>query len=118
YIHETTRGLSIMGFFLLFSFYNVIGDEVRLIDEYILPLHDALPISGARGDDDRRVTGLAVAFDAGREVVGFHCEGVVDRDRTRRSEEHTTELQSRENHVCYHILEKKKLYKGTIEKQR
>src|SRR5207302_10314092 len=93
-----------------------------------LSLHDALPIFG---------DGVRVAVDgeldpgvAGRaDVVGGQIEplrrGVdlergagaragpeqlaeVDLDRRARSEEHTSELQSRENLVCRLLLEKKK----------
>src|SRR5690606_40846728 len=65
---------------------------------------------------------LAVPVDegaqAGRQAVGEHlddpAEGVavlaarVDLLDHRRSEEHTSELQSRENLVCRLLLEKKK----------
>src|SRR5207302_8797308 len=73
---------------------------------YTLSLHDALPIfsrsdarSGAesrrgRGDRDRT---RRVVFPADRAAFGV-----------RRSEEHTSELQSRENLVCRLLLEKKK----------
>src|SRR6266700_6578337 len=36
------------------------------------------------------------------------------RDHARRSEEHTSELQSRENLVCRLLLEKKKKHKATL----
>src|SRR6266511_2649670 len=63
---------------------------------YTLSLHDALPISG-----DRRLVRrhrLGVAAEASQQVG-------ADR---MRSEEHTSELQSRENLVCRLLLEKKK----------
>src|SRR5690606_41386669 len=79
---------------------------------YSLPLHDALPISAPRSRAD-----LRVAPAAGRGVRRRH-EGargrrgvgrVEDRAPDRhRSEEHTSELQSRENLVCRLLLEKKK----------
>src|SRR5436309_15923964 len=40
--------------------------------------------------------------------VGARLERVDVRDRAQRSEEHTSELQSRENLVCRLLLEKKK----------
>src|SRR5690349_24034621 len=82
---------------------------------YALSLHDALPICG----DDRR--GGAGAAELGPAGL---TEGVVHRDaRLRvgdrgdvgdgagvaRSEEHTSELQSRRDPVCRLLPEKKKL---------
>src|SRR5436309_13672779 len=72
---------------------------------YTLSLHDALPIwlapAGAgvlRKRDDRRPVGHRARARARR--------GVRRRGRPR-SEEHTSELQSRENLVCRLLLEKK-----------
>src|SRR5690606_41517369 len=45
--------------------------------------------------------------DHGRVVRGIHGRAV--RVRRRRSEEHTSELQSRENLVCRLLLEKTKV---------
>src|SRR5690349_24142360 len=78
---------------------------------YTLSLHDALPIFGQDRDlfrPDRR--------DAGRRPPGA---GAAARDRALgavarplppavRSEEHTSELQSRRHLVCWPLLEKKK----------
>src|SRR5438067_9075015 len=74
---------------------------------YTLSLHDALPISA----DDRL---LAVAGTGDQDVARLprDCERNLDapRDsaRTGRSEEHTSELQSRFDLVCRLLLEKKK----------
>src|SRR5690606_39660281 len=77
------------------------------------------------------ITCLARSFEA-YAVVGFHADnneplraatGVFVRlpnvgdDRTKhsiRSEEHTSELQSRENLVCRLLLEKKNTYRNLI----
>src|SRR5690606_41145939 len=69
---------------------------------YTLSLHDALPICGAAPlviveDELRRRQLLLMRDDRPRAVI--HVE---------RSEEHTSELQSRENLVCRLLLEKKK----------
>src|SRR5690625_7129124 len=40
----------------------------------------------------------------------YRCATVPDRSRPGRSEEHTSELQSRGHLVCRLLLEKKKLY--------
>src|SRR5690349_24030113 len=71
------------------------------IEIYTLSLHDALPIWWRRhpcrrdGDD-------AAAFSARRAWCG--------PNRCQRSEEHTSELQSRRDLVCRLLLEKKKHY--------
>src|SRR5690606_42152717 len=77
-----------------------------------LSLHDALPISGSgprrpptraaphrrRGRPHRRLAARGSGFG----------DRVQARAERRRSEEHTSELQSRENLVCRLLLEKKK----------
>src|SRR5439155_23268372 len=75
-------------------------------DIYTLSLHDALPILRehehlfvvlelvARGSPARRVPG----FDVARQITA-----------RPRSEEHTSELQSRGHLVCRLLLEKKKI---------
>src|SRR5437868_7296845 len=66
---------------------------------YTLSLHDALPISAARGQHEPP-----------------HLVGPPAEVRRLRSEEHTSELQSRFDLVCRLLLEKKKK-KNTTEKQ-
>src|SRR5690606_42068682 len=88
---------------------------------YTLSLHDALPISGysritieppsqARLDVVKPLRGvhsgvIAPAIAAGKlgNEIGTHLPLIGER-----SEEHTSELQSRENLVCRLLLEKKK----------
>src|SRR5690625_5950765 len=63
---------------------------------YTLSLHDALPIS-------------PVSAAARRENRGHRCSFCISGMRTvLRSEEHTSELQSRGHLVCRLLLEKKK----------
>src|SRR6266436_10067358 len=76
--------------FFFFFFFN----DTATTEIYTLSLHDALPISGGRG----RTTG---GFE-------FHHHG------HRRSEEHTSELQSRLHLVCRLLLEKKKKIQNQI----
>src|SRR5690606_41777944 len=77
---------------------------------YTLSLHDALPIYG---DHRRGRSGESGGAAAARPDPGADGGGQLrprqpgDRLR-RRSEEHTSELQSRENLVCRLLLEKKK----------
>src|SRR5688572_33034199 len=90
--------------FLLFFFFN----DTATTEIYTLSLHDALPI--------------LVLFEprtelgGGGEVDRFHsvilardCSASTGRSAAgRRSEEHTSELQSQSNLVCRLLLEKKK----------
>src|SRR5690606_41461089 len=78
---------------------------------YTLSLHDALPISrmalGSRriGQiDDMRPVGRWMGKPVDSSVVGHALQTGPIR---MRSEEHTSELQSRENLVCRLLLEKK-----------
>src|SRR5690606_41834348 len=94
---------------------------------YTLSLHDALPICGLGsllgqrlhfgGDHGEAAARLAGTrrLDRGveRQQVGLAGNGVDQFDHVadpcRRSEEHTSELQSCENLVCRLLLEKKKV---------
>src|SRR5690606_41300647 len=91
-------------------------------ETYTLSLHDALPIcaggagdrpAGRRPDHHLRVLALDVPDQhparRGRVRRGL-AAGRLDRradPAAARSEEHTSELQSRENLVCRLLLEKK-----------
>src|SRR5690606_41799311 len=71
---------------------------------YTLSLHDALPISG-----DRVLRRVAVADPDPRIRASAAAAARPGARRAHpRSEEHTSELQSRENLVCRLLLEKKK----------
>src|SRR5690625_6547582 len=80
---------------------------------YTLSLHDALPISPRRRPRDAR-PGPASAWSSPRprrrsgSRDGRGGGRALRRTRTRRSEEHTSELQSRGHLVCRLLLEKKK----------
>src|SRR5688572_32322256 len=77
-------------------------------DDYTLSLHDALPIfsrssAATRKPLPRSLNSLMAAsrfFAIGDKLVSG---GII-----RRSEEHTSELQSQSNLVCRLLLEKKK----------
>src|SRR2546422_8779180 len=76
-------------------------NDTATTEIYTLSLHDALPIYIARAEE------------AGRpRLVGEHRAHVplprIQLGRRRRSEEHTSELQSRLHLVCRLLLEKKK----------
>src|SRR5256885_12793753 len=76
----------------VFFFFN----DTATTEIYTLCLHDALPISHPRDH-----LGIAELRDAAPEVALG--------ERLRRSEEHTSELQSPCNLVCRLLLEKKTL---------
>src|SRR3712207_7133293 len=100
-------------FYDIFFFNDTAATEI-----YTLSLHDALPIStrrmevvirGALGtgrpDEDLELVGGqrdALLVTRGAELGDHVCR------RERRSEEHTSELQSRQYIVCRLLLEKKK----------
>src|SRR3989442_2012528 len=79
-----------------FFFFN----DTATTEIYTLSLHDALPISPAR-----RIVRHGVARVDHDRDVGDGQPGIRRRER---SEEHTSELQSRPHLVCRLLLEKKK----------
>src|SRR2546429_4430602 len=85
-----------------FFFFN----DTATTEIYTLSLHDALPISEL--DVDLLLQGLKQACAAAGERSGV--EFLIDDSRgsEKRSEEHTSELQSRPQLVCRLLLEKKK----------
>src|SRR5206468_12530108 len=107
---DTVSILVIINYYFLFSFicqylfylfFFFFFNDTATTEIYTLSLHDALPIyraqprqGGVPGQPDRgRLT---------RSVSSAH-----------RSEEHTSELQSRSDLVCRLLLEKKKKKKKT-----
>src|SRR3712207_8945846 len=97
-------------------------NDTATTEIYTLSLHDALPIfaldeahvgpdePGRVGEEqgpDHVDRGRQGARDSGRQVT----EQEVDVDvPAERSEEHTSELQSRQYLVCRLLLEKKKIF--------
>src|SRR5690606_40857389 len=69
---------------------------------YTLSLHDALPICFGRLSANPSIH-TTIWFVHPSKRAGSDADSCVDR-----SEEHTSELQSRENLVCRLLLEKKK----------
>src|SRR5438445_9009001 len=89
---------------------------------YTLSLHDALPISKfkvtiaanvAVGIHDVRLINKWGISNPRAFVVGDLAE-VTEKEPNNRSEEHTSELQSRQYLVCRLLLEKKKTYKYIV----
>src|SRR5690349_25039548 len=93
---------------LLFFFFN----DTATTEIYTLSLHDALPISWAETERTLEALhqargGVMISLEFVNPLTGspavstFACE-------MHRSEEHTSELQSRRDLVCRLLLEKKK----------
>src|SRR5690625_7937089 len=76
---------------------------------FTLSLHDALPISMMARV--RSPAGVSTDFWA---VIAPLPRFAERRPRIRRSEEHTSELQSRGHLVCRLLLEKKKPYRSSL----
>src|SRR2546422_11216295 len=90
----------LMRFFPLFFFFN----DTATTEIYTLSLHDALPIlrrqalhEGGREDPERMLETAEDHFGLPTPSLAYW-----------RSEEHTSELQSRLHLVCRLLLEKKK----------
>src|SRR5436309_14888109 len=80
---------------LFFSFHHTATTQI-----YTLSLHDALPIWYSRRSSIVPPSSIPTRATP-------HC--IVSTASNTRSEEHTSELQSRENLVCRLLLEKKKI---------
>src|SRR2546422_3947172 len=88
-------------FFSFFFFFN----DTATTEIYTLSLHDALPICNAKGIWQDLVDGYGFAggYQSVKRFIRQH------RGKSSpRSEEHTSELQSRLHLVCRLLLEKKK----------
>src|SRR5699024_11799454 len=99
-----------MYFWSLLALYSVLFHHTPTTGIYTLSLHDALPIwemSGHPVQPDRQ--SLAVAgVHQGTEILR-----AAEAAGRGRSEEHTSELQSRFDLVCRLLLEKKKGHKNS-----
>src|SRR3712207_7497241 len=95
----------------IFFFFN----DTATTEIYTLSLHDALPISDRPGVDGPGMRGprlqrLRPARTGPSRRLGPHPadHDPLGRPALPRSEEHTSELQSRQYLVCRLLLEKKK----------
>src|SRR6266436_10233702 len=90
-----------MSVFVLLNFFFFFFNDTATTEIYTPSLHDALPISRAPRD--------------ARALGGQRPRGALRaRGQHERSEEHTSELQSRLHLVCRLLLEKKKKQNCTI----
>src|SRR5690606_41622034 len=101
----------IVSLFFLFSFTDAPTPEI-----YTLSLHDALPIFLWIINKPYTIGNLLLFFCFNTLTLGRGASNQTNRNNENkksnqlkhRSEEHTSELQSRENLVCRLLLEKKK----------
>src|SRR5436309_14363186 len=98
-LHFYFLNVAFSTFSSLFFFNDTATTEI-----YTLSLHDALPISHGTNSISCRLHPVLV--------------GRVRARPEQRSEEHTSELQSRENLVCRLLLEKKKKKKKKTINQK
>src|SRR3712207_7767273 len=98
---------------MIFFFFN----DTATTEIYTLSLHDALPICPdrveARADRSRQLTvidplGRELLQSVGAAVFNVRVALSARGWAVARSEEHTSELQSRQYLVCRLLLEKKK----------
>src|SRR3712207_6956707 len=102
---------------MLFSYFFFFFNDTATTEIYTLSLHDALPISFSRRHAHLRAQlGVVEQPDQGCTHLVDRCRAVDHDPRDAvddcvggaRSEEHTSELQSRQYLVCRLLLEKKK----------
>src|SRR5438477_6763337 len=87
--------------FFYFFFFN----DTATTEIYTLSLHDALPISAGH---PWPTTSPRSRESFSRTRCSIRFRSTCSSERVRRSEEHTSELQSHVNLVCRLLLEKKK----------
>src|SRR2546429_8853516 len=92
--------LSVVEVVILCFFFN----DTATTEIYTLSLHDALPISQSKLEHG------GILATADRLIVAAAAADLLEAHRQvqTRSEEHTSELQSRLHLVCRLLLEKKK----------
>src|SRR3712207_7071266 len=100
--------------FLFFFFFN----DTATTEIYTLSLHDALPISAEwpPGENDEQSFRYSLKLLAQPESAKWGMHYFVLMTEPTRSEEHTSELQSRQYLVCRLLLEKKKTNYNTLLK--
>src|SRR2546421_1934303 len=105
--YSPSSTLSLFSTLFFFFFNDTATTEIYTLSLHdALPIYDALPISSRRRHtrSDRKSTRLNSSHDQISYAV--FC---LRSEERRRSEEHTSELQSRSDLVCRLLLEKKKI---------
>src|SRR5947209_10026414 len=86
-----------------YNFDFFVFKDTATTEIYTLSLHDALPIS-----ETRRHSSASTPMEIVCPRVSRFARAISLDSTNRRSEEHTSELQSRQYLVCRLLLEKKK----------
>src|SRR3712207_6887690 len=110
---------------MLFIFFFFFFNDTATTEIYTLSLHDALPIWSRRSTaaSGRSSSSCRPARSTGKGTGSRRTAGTCGPTRrtpscsTGRSEEHTSELQSRQYLVCRLLLEKKKKKKSIVPQQ-
>src|SRR2546430_10091559 len=100
--------LSLSCLSIFFFFFN----DTATTEIYPLSLHDALPISSWAF----RWVGCCGSPPSPLPQRAPTCSLTTWTNSVRRSEEHTSELQSQSNLVCRLLLEKKKKKRSTVSR--
>src|SRR3989442_11514203 len=90
----------------------VFFNDTATTEIYTLSLHDALPISCRRAMTSALLCGTANSINS-RIGRNWLPSSASSEGTGKRSEEHTSELQSRPHLVCRLLLEKKKQNRTT-----
>src|SRR2546427_6181513 len=101
---------------MLHSLYFFFFNDTATTEIYTLSLHDALPIYARRPRAGRTLERQRRQSAPVGGLISARRVGVHPPPDRRRSEEHTSELQSQSNLVCRLLLEKKKqihIFDGT-----
>src|SRR3712207_7100416 len=98
-------------------YFFVFFNDTATTEIYTLSLHDALPIWSSRERERAQGRGSPACYRCCRSHSipatsvtprDRFSSSIVERSAASRSEEHTSELQSRQYLVCRLLLEKKK----------
>src|SRR3712207_8205598 len=89
----------------MFFFFN----DTATTEIYTLSLHDALPICAKKRQLDQLTVPHGIGYGLAQAMALIPGVSRSGGTITARSEEHTSELQSRQYLVCRLLLEKKKI---------
>src|SRR3712207_7459183 len=96
-----------------FFFFN----DTATTEIYTLSLHDALPIlkPGTKDNKVNIVLACPLDFMGNKDLKNEYKNFIWNEGKEIRSEEHTSELQSRQYLVCRLLLEKKKKQHSSVQ---
>src|SRR3712207_8122494 len=104
---------------MCFFFFN----DTATTEIYTLSLHDALPIFSLWAASEMRRHDWRMICEAGHSISTYSARRWISEIdvptavvRTTRSEEHTSELQSRQYLVCRLLLEKNTTKRGISQR--